>query len=97
LIARAAKALIPRALDGMRYARAGVILTDLRPKDTLAPLTLFEPEFARREVGTTLDRITRKLGDHAIGVGRGGLKQPAGWEMKRAMLSKRATTHWGEL
>ena len=37
------------------------------------------------------------LGGEAIGVGFGGLKQPAGWEMKRELLSRRATTHWDEI
>ncbi|WP_084784683.1 DUF4113 domain-containing protein [Arthrobacter sp. Hiyo1] len=33
------------------------------------------------------------------GGGRGTRRHenPAGWEMKRAMLSKRCTTHWDEL
>nr|WP_255499091.1 Y-family DNA polymerase [Leucobacter sp. cx-169] len=96
-LARAAKQLMPRALPDMRYARAGVVLTGLQPKTGLAPLSLFEPEFEGRKVGETLDAITQKLGDGAIGVGRGGLKRPSSWEMKREMLSKRATTHWDEL
>lgn len=48
-------------------------------------------------MGKTLDLITRRLGGEAIGVGFGGLKQPAGWEMKRELLSRRATTHWDEI
>lgn len=89
--------LFPEYLPGVRYARAGVTLTDLRPADQVQPLALFQPEFEGRDVGKTLDEITRRLGGEAIGVGFGGLKQPAGWEMKRELLSKRATTHWDEL
>ncbi len=63
----------------------------------LQPLALFQPEFENRGVGKALDEITRRLGGEAIGVGFGGLKQPAGWEMKRELLSPRATTHWDEL
>lgn len=73
------------------------ILTDLRPADGVQPLALFTPEFEGRGVGKALDDITRKLGGQAVGVGLAGFKQPSSWEMKRAMLSKRATTHWDEL
>lgn len=84
-------------VDGIRYARAGMVLTDLRDVDETMPLALFREEFEGRGVGRALDEITRKLGRDAVGVGLGGLKTPPGWEMKRAMLSKRATTHWDEL
>lgn len=84
-------------VDGIRYARAGVVLTDLRAAGSDAALSLFAEDFEGRGVGRTLDEITRKLGRDAVGVGLAGLKQPAGWEMKRAMLSPRATTHWDEL
>ncbi len=89
--------LFPEYLPGVRYARAGVTLTDLRPAGAIQPLALFQPEFEGREIGKTLDEITRRMGGEAIGVGLGGFKQPAGWEMKRELLSKRATTHWDEL
>lgn len=95
--ARVLPELFPEYLSGVRYARAGIILTDLRPADAIQPLALFQSEFEGREIGKTLDEITRRLGGESIGVGMGGFKQPAGWEMKRALLSKRATTHWDEL
>ncbi|WP_029153959.1 Y-family DNA polymerase [Microbacterium gubbeenense] len=84
-------------VDGIRYARAGVVLTDLRDVDGAVPLALFREEFEGRGVGRALDQITRKLGRDAVGVGLGGLRAPPGWEMKRAMLSKRTMTHWDEL
>ncbi|TDP89600.1 DNA polymerase V [Leucobacter luti] len=88
--------LFPAA--GIRYARAGIVLTDLRAATGgQQPLDIFQPEFEGRGVGQTLDRITRKLGKQAVGVGLGGLKTPVDWEMKRAMLSPRATTHMDEL
>lgn len=100
-LTKAASNLIPRlfppGLSGIRYARAGVVLTGLSPKNSLAPLSLFEPEFEGREIGATLDSITNKLGPSMIGVGLAGFKTPQSWEMKREMLSKRATTHWNEL
>ncbi|WP_454131876.1 DUF4113 domain-containing protein [Microbacterium lacticum] len=67
------------------------------PRGCRGRLDLFRPEFEGRGVGKALDDVTRKLGPGSIGVGLGGLKAPASWEMKRAMLSKRCTTHWDEL
>jgi DNA polymerase V len=96
-IAKAAFALLPRIRHGTPYVRAGVVLTGLRPKGSAAPLALFEPEFEGRHVGDTLDAITNKLGPRAIGVGLGGLQGAPVWNMKREMLSRRATTHWEEL
>ncbi|UTX54609.1 Y-family DNA polymerase [Leucobacter aridicollis] len=87
--------LFPKELPGVRYARLGVVLNDLRPAASTPMLDLFSAD--DRELGATLDGITQKLGRDAIGVGVGGLKTPPGWEMKRAMLSKRATTEWDEL
>ena len=96
-LSKAAQQLIPRILHGTRYARAGVVLTGLRPKTSATPLALFEPEFEGRRIGETLDSITQKLGPRAIGVGLGGMQGAPVWNMKREMLSRRATTHWDEL
>lgn len=96
-IAKAAGALLGHIQHGTRYARAGVVLTDLTPEQTLAPLDLFMSEFEGRRIGITLDSITRRVGKNAIGVGRGGLTNAPIWNMKRNLLSKRATTHWDEL
>lgn len=82
---------------GIRYARAGIVLTDLQPAGGQQPLSLFAHEFEGRGVGEALDAITRKMGKQAVGVGLAGLKTPPGWEMKREMLSRRATTHMDEL
>lgn len=82
---------------GIRYARAGIVLTDLRPIGAQQPLSLFAHEFESRGVGEALDAITRKMGKESVGVGLAGLKTPQSWEMKREMLSRRATTHMDEL
>lgn len=98
-LTKAAGALLPQLFpaEGVRYARAGIVLTGLAPATGAAPLELFRPEFEGRGVGQAIDSITRKLGRTSIGVGLGGMKTPPDWEMKRAMLSKRATTNWDEL
>ena len=97
LFSKAAQMLSTRAVDGMRYVRAGVVLTGLAPKDAAVPLDLFQWEYEGRNVGAMLDAITAQLGPAAIGIGRGGLKNAPVWNMKRNMLSPRATTHWDEL
>ena len=87
--------LFPPDLPGVRYARLGVILLDLQPKGAQPMLDLFERPGP--DVGPVVDQINQKLGRGSLGVGLGGLATPPSWEMKRAMLSKRATTHWDEL
>lgn len=96
-IAQAATALLPKIRHGTRYARAGVVLTDLVPARDIVPLDLFVPDYEGREIGVTLDRINQKLGQPVVGVGVGGLSTPPVWNMKRAKLSNRGTTHWEEL
>ena len=99
VLTKASCAILPDLFPtpGIRYARAGVVLTGLRPAVGVQLLPMFQPEPETRGIGVVLDDITNKLGQNAIGVGRGGLKIPQDWEMKRAMLSKRCTTHWDEL
>lgn len=98
-LTKAARALMPKLFptEGIRYARAGVVLTDLRQADGVQPLDLFRPEFEGRGVGQALDAINRKFATTAVGVGRGGMKAPPGWEMKRELLSRRCLTNWDEL
>lgn len=98
-LTKAARALIPKLfpVDGIRYARAGVVLTDLRQANGVQPLDLFRPEFEGRGVGQALDQINRKFATTAVGIGLGGMKAPPGWEMKRELLSPRCLTNWDEL
>jgi len=74
-----------------------VVLTDLVSAGELVPLDLFLPDYEGREIGATLDHINRKLGRPLVGVGFGGIQNPPVWNMKRAKLSNRGTTHWEEL
>lgn len=89
--------LIPRMLPGAKYVRAGIHLMDLSPKESHNYLPIFQQAYEGRRVGETLDEIQRKLGHTSIGVGFGGFKNPPSWNMKRELLSKRATTEWDEL
>ncbi len=83
--------------DGGRYARAGLMLTDLRPAEVSQPLDLFR--FAHEESGIAelIDKVQRKEGRDLLGLGYGGMRPGPSWQMKREMLTPRATTHWDEL
>ena len=97
ILTKAAHALLPRICEGIRYARAGIMVTDLRPTGNQAPLALFENPHEERHVGTLLEDITRRYGRGSIGLGHGGIRGGPDWTMKRDMLSPRYTTHWDEL
>lgn len=84
-------------VPGIRYARAGVVLTDLRPATGMEPLPVFRSGPEGGGVGRAIDAVNRKMGKDVVGIGLGGMRVPPGWEMRRAMLSKRCTTHWDEL
>ncbi len=43
-----------------------------------------------------IDQV-QKSGRELIGLGWGGSRPGPAWQMKRDMLSRRATTHWDEL
>lgn len=90
-------ALRPRLEHGARYVRAGVVLTGITPKTSHAYLELFQPDYDTRQLGETLDAITRRHGAAAVGLGLAGIRKGPVWTMKRGRLSPRATTHWSEL
>lgn len=89
--------LLDRIEDGQKYVRAGIMLHDVSPKSSHQYLDLFTPLHESRELGETLDKVMEKHGAFSIGLGAAGFKSPRHWEMKREMLSLRATTRWDEL
>lgn len=93
---RAAQALAPQVIEGTRYARAGVMLTDLSPAGSHAFLEPFAPPSDTRGVGEAIDQVNSKY-KGKLGLGLAGLKQPASWTMKRDRLSPHYTTDWKEL
>ena len=97
LLARAAHALLPRIDDGVRYVRAGIMVTDLRPTGNQAPLAIFENPHEERGIGSLLEDVSRRYGRGSIGLGHAGIRGGPDWTMKRDMLSPRYTTHWAEL
>ena len=77
--------------------RAGIMLHDVSPKTSHQYLDLFTPVHESRQLGEVLDTVMEKHGAFSIGLGAAGFKSPRHWEMKREMLSLRATTRWDEL
>lgn len=91
------KLLEHAAFDGPRYARAGMLLTDLTPADSATAFDLFQYPHEKRQIATTIAAIEQKLGEGTVGLGRAGFARRPLWEMKRELLSPRGTTHWEEL
>ncbi|PPG58214.1 Y-family DNA polymerase [Rathayibacter sp. AY1C5] len=89
--------LRPRLREGARYVRAGVILTNLSPRNSHALLEIFDTAFDTKGLGATIDAVTKRHGRSAVGLGLAGIRTGPVWTMKRDALSLRATTHWGEL
>ncbi|WP_202129095.1 Y-family DNA polymerase [Pseudarthrobacter sp. ATCC 49987] len=68
LLARAAYALLPRIDDGVKYVRAGIMVTDLRPTGNQAPLEVFENPHEERGIGPLLEEVS---GSSTFGVAAG--------------------------
>lgn len=97
LLARAAHALAPLITDGIKYARAGIMLTDLRPSGAQSPLSIFENPHEERGISSLLEDLAKRHGRGTVGLGVAGIKGGPDWTMRRDMLSPRYTTHWDEL
>lgn len=95
---RAARSLLfPRYKPGIPLVRAGVALYDIRPRGSVPVLDPFQATQASQHLGKIIDDVNHHVGEGSVGLGLGGMKQPPRWQMKREMLSNRATTHWEEL
>ena len=97
LLTRAAHALLPNIKEGLKYAKAGLMLTDLRPTGNQPPLEPFENRHEERGIGPLLEHVSHRFGRGSIGLGHAGIKSGLDWSMKRGMRSPRYTTHWDEL
>ena len=82
--------------SGFAYQKAGVMLTDLRPR-TMAQASLFsDPEDDRsRQLMATLDVINQRWGRGTLRSAAEGMEKP--WQMKRQRLSPGYTTDWAGL
>ena len=93
LISWALKVLRRMYRPGFAYQKAGVMLSDLRPR-MMAQASLFaEPEDDRgRQLMATLDAINGRWGRGTLRSAAEGMEKP--WQMKRQRLSPRYTTDW---
>jgi DNA polymerase V len=85
LLTKAAHALLPQVYEGVKYARAGIMVTDLRPSGNQKPLEIFENPHEERGIGTLLEDVAKRYGRGSIGLGHAGIKGGPDWTMKRDM------------
>ena len=93
----AVSALEGRIVDGIPYARAGVMLMELSPAGAAPQLPVFATAHEEKHIGSLLGDIMDRFGTGAIGLGRAGMVEAPDWGMKRQALSPRYTTEWDEL
>ncbi len=80
--------------QGLRFQKAGVIVTQLIPQDQ-KQLNLFEDENPKHlALMKAIDGINQKIGSHKIKLATQG---PKTWNMKQTMLSSRYTTRFDEI
>jgi DNA polymerase V len=90
-------ALEGRLVDGVPYARAGVMLMDLSPAGAAPQLPMFATAHEEKHIGPLLGDVLDRFGSGSIGLGVAGLVAEPDWSMKRKALSPRYTTEWAEL
>ncbi|ACL42272.1 DNA-directed DNA polymerase (plasmid) [Pseudarthrobacter chlorophenolicus A6] len=90
-------ALEGRIVDGVPYARAGVMLMDLSPAGAAPQLPAFATAHEEKHIGALLGDIMERFGTGSIGLGRAGMVEAPDWGMQRKALSPRYTTEWDEL
>ncbi|OCG00801.1 Y-family DNA polymerase [Gilliamella sp. wkB112] len=86
---------------GYLFMKAGVMLLDLKAKNSNSQYDLFTNESIvtwqqqNDRLMQTIDNINRKMGKNTIQLG--GTQPQAPWQIKRQLLSQRYTTRWDEL
>ena len=84
-------------LNGLRYAKAGVVLTDISKK-TNVQSDLFEPAYQegpQERLMSAMDELNGKMGSGTVLFACNGINKK--WSMNRKLLSKQYTTLWDEL
>jgi DNA polymerase V len=91
----AVKALISIFKKGIKYKRAGVIVTGLVPTDN-HQLHLFDHENPTlKPVMRVMDSLNTKYGDNKLKIGNQDLERT--WKMRQERLSPRYTTNLDEI
>lgn len=94
---RYAKQLIDQLYrPGLKYIKAGIILSDLVPDNSIQG-NLFSPftETRQKVLMNALDNINFSMRDDAVRYASTGVKR--NWKMRQEKRSKRYTTRWEEL
>ncbi len=84
---------------GYAYAKAGIMLVELKPKGP-EPVDLFtdlEMKQRRSSLMRTMDEINSRYGRNTVGPGISGITGRHAWSMKRGSKSPAYTTDWNEL
>jgi DNA polymerase V len=84
---------------GINYKKAGVMLSQLIPRDSIQ-LNAFDTADRSRESRAmkVLDQINRTHGTDVLRIASAGTTNSREhWQMRSKMVSKQFTTKWGEL
>jgi DNA polymerase V len=83
-------------VEGRCYIKAGVILGDIVPDNSVQGNLFYEEDMAAdKELLKAIDNINFGMREDMIKYGATGLTR--NWKMRKEHRSKRYTTHWGEL
>ena len=83
--------------DGYRYAKAGILTSELLPSGGCQTAVWNRLDYAARaKAWQVMDRINTDLGRGTVRIGSTG-PRIAAWNLRSAHRSPRATTHWEEL
>ena len=85
-------------VQGAKYRKSGVVFFGLEKAGTAYQADLFAPAVTHEKsrLYQAIDALNAKLGKGKVFSAAEGVGKPT-WAMKRAKLSKRATTNWNEL
>ncbi len=81
--------------DGYRYAKAGIMTSELLPAEE-RQTALWGTRNTQAKAWQVMDRLNADLGRGTVRIGSAGPKIAA-WNLRSAHRSPRATTHWDEL
>jgi len=83
--------------EGYSYKKAGVMLFEIMPQGDaqLDLFSRFHDTDRGRRLMRTVDGLNRAMGRHTLRFAAEGIEKP--WQMRRAFLSGRFTTHWKEI
>ena len=85
-------------VEGARYRKSGIVFFGLEKAGSAYQADLFEPVGKREKskLYETIDALNARLGKGKVFSAAEGVGRPS-WAMRRAKLSRRATTNWNEL